>query len=205
MDSDEDLINILDNVSKSCTSAVRKKEKAEMSHGDNQLFSYDQSKKSNKSNSLLEDLLDEFTEPLNGDVKTTSSSGYSIPSYSSSANQSPIITSQSECKQSSCATPKLGGVSTEEEKTAKMGGCVRLHCVKCDNRVVSFAHKEWVEDSCDYLFFRNSYPDQQRLQKAWRQKKGWGAYCCQCNWISVNSLTLVSSVKDLKWICSKHC
>ena len=84
MDSDEDLINILDNVSKSCTSAVRKKEKAEMSHGDNQLFSYDQSKKSNKSNSLLEDLLDEFTEPLNGDVKTTSSSGYSIPRYYSS-------------------------------------------------------------------------------------------------------------------------
>ena len=41
--------------------------------------------------------------------------------------------------------------------------CDRLHCTSCDNKVVSFDNFEW-HKSCDYLFFRNNYPDFSKLK-----------------------------------------
>ena len=93
------------------------------------------------------------------------------------------------------------GLSTSTNKRA----CDRLHCTACDNRVVMFSDFRWKDGDCDYLHFRNNYPDLERLKGGMVRAKGHQAYCCQCSWLDVHELKeLKTSFPSLKWICRKH-
>lgn len=48
-------------------------------------------------------------------------------------------------------------------RTSHFRVCDRLHCTTCDNKIVTFENFEW-NSSCDYLFFRNNYPDFSKLK-----------------------------------------
>ena len=50
--------------------------------------------------------------------------------------------------------------------------CDRLHCTSCDNRIVIFDDMKWDESQCDYLAFRNNYPDFSRLKHLLIPRKG---------------------------------
>jgi len=186
MDSDDDLIGILDDVSNSGNRAVATQPYC----GD--VGQNSTAKKTSKT-SLLEDLLEEFS-----DHSSMDSEKYEIKSQNASPGLSSQVKSQTK---TTCSNPKMGPC---KDVNSSKTYCDTLHCLKCDNKVIKFPDKQWVEDSCDYLFFRNSYPNPDRLQRSWVDKTTCHAYCCQCNWVSILSLTEVNSVRGLQWICAKH-
>ena len=49
--------------------------------------------------------------------------------------------------------------------------CNALRCTKCDFDVVRVVDMEWT-DKCDYLFFRNHYPNLDKLKANLRSSKG---------------------------------
>jgi hypothetical protein len=49
--------------------------------------------------------------------------------------------------------------------------CNALRCTKCDFDVVRVVDMEWT-DKCDYLFFRNHYPNLDKLKANLRPSKG---------------------------------
>ena len=59
----------------------------------------------------------------------------------------------------------------------------RLLCLKCMCEVVRFVDYKW-DDSVDYMFFRNFWPEPERLSPKMRKSRGFAAYCCQCSWHS---------------------
>lgn len=91
------------------------------------------------------------------------------------------------------------GISTSTSKRA----CCHMHCCRCDFQVVVFEDFAWNE-TADYLFFRNNFPDVNKLRLKLVWKHGWRAYCCQCQWRSVAVLTSAQQEK-LSWTCAPHC
>ncbi|OCT77039.1 protein C8orf37 homolog [Xenopus laevis] len=81
--------------------------------------------------------------------------------------------------------------------------CDQLRCTACDFTVMIFDDRQW-DESCDYLFFRNSMPDLSKLQPKLKRKKGARAYACQCSWKSVQELTNITTYSQLRWVCGKH-
>jgi hypothetical protein len=67
--------------------------------------------------------------------------------------------------------------------------------------VICLDEVEW-DQSVNYLFFRNNYPHTVS-QKA-ENRPGSSAYCCQCSWISVNTIQRLSQFPNLHWICGGH-
>eukprot|EP00949_MAST-11_sp_MAST-11-sp1_P005330 g5330.t1 len=75
-----------------------------------------------------------------------------------------------------------------------------LLCLKCMCRVVRFEDLRWKEDSVDYMFFRNYWPDPERLIDGMERARGSAAYCCQCSSISVTKVcTIESCPGGLEW------
>lgn len=98
------------------------------------------------------------------------------------------------------STSKLGVSSS-----TNLQCCDRLHCTSCDNQIVFFDAMKWDEEHCDYLAFRNNYPDYKRLKYLFIPRKGYRAYCCQCSWLSNKDITMLRSIKpNFKWVCKKH-
>lgn len=106
-----------------------------------------------------------------------------------------------------CVSIYIGG-STKSfgaASGAHQNPCDRLHCTSCDNKIVTFDDFKWAEADCDYLVFRNNYPDFSRLKSKLLPRKGFRSYCCQCSWLSVKDLLELRSYKpDFKWVCRKH-
>jgi hypothetical protein len=65
-----------------------------------------------------------------------------------------------------------------------------LLCTKCMCEVVRFEDVEWGKDA-DYIFFRNYWPDADRLCDKMKRRDGSAAYCCQCSSISVTDIQTV--------------
>jgi len=79
--------------------------------------------------------------------------------------------------------------------------CDNLRCTKCDFRVMRFPDREWT-DAVDYMFFRNNVPDEERLSKQLRPRRGCAAYCCQCCWVSVVDAEVIAVGSQLdRWVC----
>ena len=57
-------------------------------------------------------------------------------------------------------------------------------CTKCDFAVVDFQAMAWAS-SADYMFFRNFYPNEERLSAKMLLATGKTAKCCQCSWATV--------------------
>ncbi|KAI8845159.1 retinal maintenance-domain-containing protein [Chytriomyces cf. hyalinus JEL632] len=102
--------------------------------------------------------------------------------------------------------------------------CSSIRCVACDFPVIAFCKRddtktvtsrhggvEWSSD-VDYLFFRNYYPDPQRLQtKLLPTNDASQGYCCQCDWLSVRQQWVELGGSDArlgklgrKWVCAGH-
>jgi hypothetical protein len=56
-----------------------------------------------------------------------------------------------------------------------------FRCSKCCEPVIALENRKW-HDDVDYLFFRNFYPDTQRLLPKTDAKHGTRALACQCSW-----------------------
>ena len=69
-----------------------------------------------------------------------------------------------------CLTIFLGG-SRDQQGMGPGYACDRLRCSKCDFNVLRFADTAWSE-RCDYLFFRNFFPDPEKLSVNMEAKKG---------------------------------
>ena len=62
-----------------------------------------------------------------------------------------------------------------------------LFCRKCMCEVVRFENVVWSKDA-DYIFFRNYWPDADRLCEKMKPKQGFAAYCCQCCWANADEV-----------------
>ena len=79
---------------------------------------------------------------------------------------------------------------------ASRKACPALRCTACDFAVQAFRGSvAWSSGAAaDYLFFRNVFPDREKLGRCLQAAPGGAAYCCQCSWVSVlpsDGLTLV--------------
>jgi len=69
--------------------------------------------------------------------------------------------------------------------------CLKLRCTACDFNVLRFVGQCWSE-KVDYLFFRNNFPDQEKLSKSLESSsKTTTSYCCQCSWLTVTKATSI--------------
>ncbi|CAE1272120.1 Protein C8orf37 homolog [Acanthosepion pharaonis] len=90
------------------------------------------------------------------------------------------------------------GLSSSSNKRS----CDKLRCTSCDFKVLSFEGFAW-HSSTNYLFLRNNVPDVGRLKAKLLFKKGCRAYCCQCFYKTVSSLTPLTQT-EVKWVCGQH-
>lgn len=82
--------------------------------------------------------------------------------------------------------------------------CDALRCTQCDFRVVRFDGCAWAPD-VDYLFLRNSVPDERKLAPKLLRKPGAAAYCCQCAWHTAGSSPeKVDLNSRMRWVCGGH-
>ncbi len=175
----------------------------------------------NDSNTDLDDLLG-MTEQLstndNNNNKTnkyTSKRGVGkrrfhggpIPANTLRRRDSEKQTSSSD-KQSSGSGDSivlLGGTSCVlGDEPSKFRRVINDHllCRKCMCEVVRFENVIWSKDA-DYIFFRNYWPDADRLCEKMKPKKGYAAYCCQCCWANADEVkpseNFTCANGNLKW------
>jgi len=86
--------------------------------------------------------------------------------------------------------------------------CNQLRCLSCNFKVVGFDGFSW-DTSADYMFFRNNMPNEQKLRQKLVQNPEGFAYCCQCNWKTVENreeeVTVVAGDHTgVQWSCSGH-
>ncbi|XP_078543130.1 cilia- and flagella-associated protein 418 [Lissotriton helveticus] len=110
---------------------------------------------------------------------------------------------QTPCKR--CCPVYLGGSSVPFGLGTNISQrtCSRLRCTACDFSVAAYDDYQW-DKSCDYLFFRNSMPELEKLQSKMIRKRGSRAYACQCSWRSIQQLTDLQLDQQLRWVCGKH-
>jgi hypothetical protein len=72
----------------------------------------------------------------------------------------------------------------------------QLLCLKCMCAVVRFADYKW-DDTVDYMYFRNFWPEPERLSPKMQKRHGYAAYCCQCSWHSSQGVEHLPP--DLRW------
>ena len=75
-----------------------------------------------------------------------------------------------------CLPVYLAG-SRDEHGIGPGRGCSNLRCTKCDFEVLRVADREW-KDDVEYLFFRNFYPNLEKLQS--KLVKAPGVCVCVC-------------------------
>ncbi|XP_014768741.1 cilia- and flagella-associated protein 418 [Octopus bimaculoides] len=85
---------------------------------------------------------------------------------------------------------------------SKKLSCDKLRCTSCDMKVLSFEDFAWLS-SLDYLFLRNNFPNFKELRSKLKPQNGSRAYCCQCSWQTINTLSLLKQL-ETKWVCGQH-
>jgi len=74
-----------------------------------------------------------------------------------------------------------------------------FQCTACDFQVLRIDNSVW-GDGVEYMFFRNNYPNVQKLRPKLVQQKDCCAYCCQCSWKSAESAAPLADVAEgLRW------
>ena len=73
-------------------------------------------------------------------------------------------------------------------------------------KVLFFPAKRWMSD-VDYMFFRNSMPNIDKLKiklgKTTDDSSDYGAYCCQCSWTDVKVHLILKIISNGKFNESK--
>ena len=107
------------------------------------------------------------------------------------------------CPQIGCTRLALGGPGSFFDDKA----CDSLRCTSCDFDVISFDGVAWDESGAEYMFFRNNYPSESKMQPLMVPTRGSRAYCCQCSWRSLSGgdREKVDAVAGkLRWVCGGH-
>eukprot|EP00198_Chlamydomonas_reinhardtii_P007789 XP_001697126.1 predicted protein [Chlamydomonas reinhardtii] len=105
-----------------------------------------------------------------------------------------------------CTGVFTGGTSFPRGRMGAVGAltcCDALRCTKCDFRVEQFNNREWHAD-VDYLFFRNNFPNEEKLAPKMRSRQGSVAYCCQCSWLNSTEQAKLDFSSELRWVCAGH-
>lgn len=102
-----------------------------------------------------------------------------------------------------------GSSSLRGAKSSAFSKCVcdSLRCIQCNFEVLWFNRARWLS-GVDYMFFRNSVPNEDKL----RAKLSFDAinfeycaYCCQCSWTDIKDELVVGlGSSQLQWVCSGH-
>lgn len=124
------------------------------------------------------------------------------PSVSSSLNSLP---------KKKCVFPVLGPPSSTPGLTSGMlSGCCcsKLRCLHCSFTVCRLPSLKW-SPTVDYIFFRNTTPNVPKLAAQCDESDDHTSYCCQCSWVTVDSIGKVNTVKhgsqpELRWVCAGH-
>jgi hypothetical protein len=101
--------------------------------------------------------------------------------------------------------------------------CAALLCTACDQRVISIKHARWKDAVVEYMFFRNHYPDTDRMSTGVDRHPTSAAFACACSWQSVGVESIGADTLDLnnlreerskqegcsswaklKWVCTGH-
>eukprot|EP00744_Colponema_vietnamica_P014836 GILI01020773.1.p1 GENE.GILI01020773.1~~GILI01020773.1.p1 ORF type:complete len:224 (+),score=17.05 GILI01020773.1:50-721(+) len=176
-------------------------------------------KLSSASPDHIDDLLDELNDALALDPSPSSRSSFTSSSFSpatslhtlSLPSSSSLSSSLSPCPPSpagvrtKCMPPAIGGMSVSKGLTSgvRQRSCDRLRCTSCDFKVLCFENVQWSSE-VEYMFFRNVFPDVNKLEKQLKSSEGYRAFACQCSWRSLDSTLLLNSDSSLKWVCSGH-
>ncbi|PRP77968.1 hypothetical protein PROFUN_14072 [Planoprotostelium fungivorum] len=138
------------------------------------------------------------------------SSNNSRSSLTSSGNSFPTIpklkvgkgTTKTKCVEAFIGGSADGSGCTETSQEKRI--CNSLRCIGCDFKVSNFPGYEWREGT-DYLFFRNNFPDFDKLKVQLITNRASSAFACQCTWKSQKNLTSVKSFgPEVKWVCGGH-
>ena len=92
--------------------------------------------------------------------------------------------------------------------------CDNLRCIKCNFKVHCFLNNSW-KDSVDYMFLRNTVPNEQKLSLMLVHDTTTTiidtnncAYCCQCTSITIkenNEIELnPTNSTGPQWVCAGH-
>jgi hypothetical protein len=98
----------------------------------------------------------------------------------------------------------LGDVMAVDTTVSRGGGASHglvpgFHCTKCDFQVLRIENYVW-GSGVEYMFFRNNYPNVQKLRPQLVPRKDCCAYCCQCSWKSAESAAPLADVAEgLRW------
>jgi len=72
-------------------------------------------------------------------------------------------------------------------------------CTACDHEVLRIDGHIWRTD-VEYMFFRNTYPNAQKLRKRMAPQRGCSGYCCQCSWKAAeDGAELLDIAEGLRW------
>ena len=156
--------------------------------------------------SQLDDLLDELkcidSKPPERPPRQPTQpqgSGGSAAGRSSSSATGPKLKSK-------CTAVLLGPAEIARGRFPGGGApvcCDQLRCTRCDFKVLHFRDAEWFGDA-DYMFFRNCYPDTEKLGEKLKRRPGSCCYACQCQWISCTDIVKVDFSSELRWVCGGH-
>eukprot|EP00290_Baffinella_frigidus_P009143 CAMPEP_0180138860 /NCGR_PEP_ID=MMETSP0986-20121125/13163_1 /TAXON_ID=697907 /ORGANISM="non described non described, Strain CCMP2293" /LENGTH=204 /DNA_ID=CAMNT_0022080801 /DNA_START=67 /DNA_END=681 /DNA_ORIENTATION=+ len=99
--------------------------------------------------------------------------------------------------------PVCVGGSRDEQGASPGRACNTLRCTKCDFSVIRFADVAW-DAECDYMFFRNFYPDAAKLNARMKKAPGSASYACQCSWVTATEIESLKTTPEMRWVCSGH-
>lgn len=150
------------------------------------------------------DMLDDLLEEL-GDICTSQAPSRSQPpnDLRKGAHSGSSLVSRTRTK---CAAVILGPQGSVWGRSSGVDGvvcCDNLRCTRCDFKVLRFDGVAWHGD-VDYMFFRNCYPDEEKMRGKLRGRAGSSAYACQCQWVSCLEEMRVDYSADLRWVCAGH-
>ncbi|XP_077023386.1 cilia- and flagella-associated protein 418 isoform X2 [Tamandua tetradactyla] len=204
----EELDDLLDEVeSKFCSPDPLRLGIVERPTGCGTIFSSEQNRTEAKKNLRstetfkkeddLDNIINEIFEEPNFDKKPIKLNSKSSSNTSVRASIQGLGKSCSPVYLGGSAAPCGIGTNTSQRT------CDHLRCIACDFLVVSYDDFMW-DKSCDYLFFRNNMPEYHKLKTKLVKKKGTRAYACQCSWRTIEELTDLQTIHQLRWVCGKH-
>eukprot|EP00055_Hartaetosiga_balthica_P012939 m.64436 g.64436 ORF g.64436 m.64436 type:complete len:251 (+) comp8115_c0_seq2:437-1189(+) len=157
------------------------------------------------SNDELGDELDDLLNSFKDSRPTITRSRPTSASSSRAVSKSPATTGGRQSNK--CSLIVLTDATTLKGKctTSRICSCSTMRCTSCDHAVGSFDNFVWHE-SADYLFFRNNFPNYDKLKSKLQHSLGSRAFACQCSCFSVQRDTSekVDANTGLKWVCGRH-
>ena len=107
-----------------------------------------------------------------------------------------------------CVKVVIAGASLERGRKVSSFtklACNSLRCIKCNFRVHCFLNSSW-DSTIDYMFLRNTVPNEAKLAKKLVVAGDSCAYCCQCTSVSETGERELNSSNPAgpQWVCSGH-